>query len=259
MSYLCQIPVKYLSNTCQIPVKYLSNTCQIPVKYLSNTCQIPVKYLSNTCQIPVKYLSNACQMPVKYLSNTSIQNFITYVIAKGTWNTSIQNFIIYAITRGTWYTSIHNFIIYAIAKGTWNTREGVNHQEVSEILKQIRIKNLKNVIIGHLNVNSFAPKLDALKTIISNNMDIMVFCETKLDDSYPTTQLIINGYKKPYRMDRDSNGGGILVYVRSDIPSTLKICHAFSEEIEGLFIEINGCYLVHIIHPLEMIISILFL
>ena len=56
----------------------------------------------------------------------------------------------------------------------------------------------------------------------------------------------------PYRMERNSNDGGILVYIRSDIPSTLKTCHAFPEEI-GLFIEINPrkskCLLFGTYHP----------
>ena len=80
-------------------------------------------------------------------------------------------------------------------------------------------------IIGHLNVNSFTPKLDAIKTIIAGNIDIMIFSETKLDDSYPNAQLKIDGFKNPFRLDRDSNGGGILIYVRSDIPYSLKIHH----------------------------------
>lgn len=119
-------------------------------------------------------------------------------------------------------------------------KKDINHQDVSKILKQIRIKNLNNIIIGHLNVNSLVPKLDAIKTIIPGNIDIMIFSETKLDVSYPTAQLMIEGFKKPFRLDRDySNGGGILIYIRSDIPSTLKSSHLFPEEIEGMFIEIN--------------------
>ena len=109
-------------------------------------------------------------------------------------------------------------------KDTWNPsyekytsedfvdEEDVNHWEVSENLKQIRIKNLNHVIIGHLNINTFALKLNALKTIISNNgyYDI-IYDMIRYDDSYPTTQLTINGYNKPYILDRNSNVGGILV------------------------------------------------
>ena len=50
---------------------------------------------------------------------------------------------------------------------------------------------------------------------------------------------IINGYKKPYRLDRNRNGGGVMVYVREDIPSKELNKHNFTKNIEGLFIEIN--------------------
>ena len=46
----------------------------------------------------------------------------------------------------------------------------------------------------------------------------MVFSETKLDDSYPMAQLLIEGFGKPFRLDRNAHGGGLLMIVRSDIP-----------------------------------------
>ena len=63
-------------------------------------------------------------------------------------------------------------------------------------MKQIRVGNVNRVIIGHLNVNFFAMKLDAVKTIFPGNVDIMVFGETKLDDSHPIAQLLIEGFAK---------------------------------------------------------------
>ena len=98
---------------------------------------------------------------------------------------------------------------------------------------------MHNVIVGLLNVNSIASKFDAIKAIIPGSIDVMVFCETKLDDSYPTAQFVIDGFKKPFRLDRNSNGGGIHIYVRSNIPCSLKKDFNLSEDIEGLFIEIN--------------------
>ena len=86
------------------------------------------------------------------------------------------------------------------------------NQHVSLVLKKIRIENISKVIISHLNVKFFAPKLDSIRTIFSGNVDIMVFTETKIDVSYPTSQLKINGFKKPYRLDRDAFGGRILIY-----------------------------------------------
>ena len=115
----------------------------------------------------------------------------------------------------------------------------VNYRDVSHILRQVRIDNVNNVIIAHLNVNHIANKLDVMKTIIPGNVDIMIFSETKLDSSYPTSQLLIHGFSKPYRKDRNCNGGGILIYIREDLPSKLVNKHMFPDDIEGLFIEVN--------------------
>ena len=40
-----------------------------------------------------------------------------------------------------------------------------------------------------MNVNFFALKIDAIRTIIPGNVDIIVFSETKFDDSYPSARL----------------------------------------------------------------------
>ena len=42
-----------------------------------------------------------------------------------------------------------------------------------------------------------------------------------------------------FRLDRDSYGGGILIYVRSGIPYSIKRDFNLREDIEGLFVEIN--------------------
>ena len=87
------------------------------------------------------------------------------------------------------------------------------------ILKQIRVANMKNVIIGQLNINSLRNKFYDLAELIPGNLDILVITETKLNDTFPEKQFYISGYKKPYRLDRNEHGGGIMIYVREDIPS----------------------------------------
>ena len=42
----------------------------------------------------------------------------------------------------------------------------------------------------------------------------MVISEAKLDDSFPESQFKTPGYFSPFRLDRDQNGGGIMVFVR---------------------------------------------
>ena len=110
------------------------------------------------------------------------------------------------------------------------------------ILSEIRRTNLNNVVIGFLNINSYRNKYEALKVVIQGKIDVMVLVETKLDSSFPTTQFLIEGYAIPFRRDRcnsGGNGGGILIYVREDIPCRLLDKHIFPDDIEGIFIELN--------------------
>ena len=45
--------------------------------------------------------------------------------------------------------------------------------------------------------------------------------ETKIDDSIPLGNFLIDGFSKPYRLDCHSLGWDILLYVREDIPSNV--------------------------------------
>ena len=106
-------------------------------------------------------------------------------------------------------------------------------------LRDLKLKNTNRIAIGCLNINSIPNKFDALEIIIPGNIDMFVLTETKLDVSFPTAQFCIEGFSTPYRLDRDRNGGGILIYVREDIPSRFLTLHDFPYDIEGLFVEIN--------------------
>ena len=112
-------------------------------------------------------------------------------------------------------------------------------EEDLEILNKIRTKNLNNVVIGLLNVNSFNAKFDSIRSIVIDKIDILVLVETKLDDTYPTSQFIMGGYSSPFRRDRNRYGGGILIYVREDIPCKILHNHNLPEDIEGIFLELN--------------------
>ena len=95
----------------------------------------------------------------------------------------------------------------------------VDPDNAHDILREIRVKNVGRIVIGTLNINSIASKFEKLKVIISNSLDILVIQETKLDSSFPDSQFLMDGYRKPYRLDRNRHGGGVMVYIREDIPS----------------------------------------
>ena len=106
-------------------------------------------------------------------------------------------------------------------------------------LRDIRVKNLNNVIIGHLNINSLRYKFQALVDLIHEHLDILIIGETKLDHTFPENQFFIPGYKMPYRLDRNRNGGGVMIYIREDIPSNILSKHNVHEKVEAIFVEIN--------------------
>ena len=76
----------------------------------------------------------------------------------------------------------------------------------SKVLGEIRRKNLNRPVIGHININFLERKFDALKLFIEDKLDVLVVTETKIDDSYPTSQFGIKGFETPFRHDRNKYG-----------------------------------------------------
>ena len=111
------------------------------------------------------------------------------------------------------------------------------NKHFGDYLSSLRKNNLNRLIFAHLNINSIRNKFDQLVNSIKGNIDILMISETKLDDSFPSMQFLIEGFGPPFRSDRNSHGGGILVYVREDIPCKLMPMKNCS--IEGFFIELN--------------------
>ena len=57
-----------------------------------------------------------------------------------------------------------------------------------------------------------------LKEVIGSKIDILLISET-LDDRFPLSQFILEGFTPPYRLDRTEHGGGLILFIREDIPS----------------------------------------
>ena len=65
-------------------------------------------------------------------------------------------------------------------------------------LKELRQKNLNRPIIAQLNINSIRNKFEFLEKVICDNLDILLISETKLDDSFPSAQFLLDEFSKPY-------------------------------------------------------------
>ena len=62
--------------------------------------------------------------------------------------------------------------------------------------------------------------------------------ETKLDYSFLTAQFLLHGFSAPFKLDRNSKGDGILLYIREDILSRL-LSSKYKIGIESISVEIN--------------------
>ena len=76
-------------------------------------------------------------------------------------------------------------------------------------IKKLRIRNPNKIVIGNLNINSLPSKLEELKDIVMQHIDILVLTKNKLDDNFPTAQFLVNGFSGQYRLDRNRNGEGL--------------------------------------------------
>ena len=63
--------------------------------------------------------------------------------------------------------------------------------------------------------------------------------ETKLDETFLTSQFLVTEFSVPYRLDRNRNGDGIMIFIRDDIPSRVLEKHVFPDDIGGLFSELK--------------------
>ena len=63
--------------------------------------------------------------------------------------------------------------------------------------------NLHRIIIDQINVNSVRNKFEDLVNGVRGNVDILIISETKIDDSPPPTQFLIEGFTAPYRLDQN--------------------------------------------------------
>ncbi len=83
---------------------------------------------------------------------------------------------------------------------------------------EIRNRRPTDLFLAYLNINSLRNKVidlrDMLRTI---PVDILGISETKLDHTFPNAQFNIDGYRL-FRKDRNQHGGGLLAYMRADIP-----------------------------------------
>ena len=66
---------------------------------------------------------------------------------------------------------------------------------------------------------------------------MLIITETKLDKSFSSEQFLLQGFSEPFKLERNQFGGGLLVFLREDIPCSILNIKLLTSE--ALFIELN--------------------
>lgn len=80
-------------------------------------------------------------------------------------------------------------------------------------LEVLRAKNFKRNAFKNLNINVTNHKFEQLKYTMKNNIDVLIFTETKLDLSSPSSRFSVDEFAKPFCRDRKKNVAGVMVFV----------------------------------------------
>jgi hypothetical protein len=99
----------------------------------------------------------------------------------------------------------------------------------------------KGLHIASLNIQHLLPKLDEIKLLLNqeNSVNILGLCETFLMSSISNDNLNINGFVFERRDRCIKSGGGILVYLSTDIPF-IRRTDLEANDIETIWLQI--CY-----------------
>ena len=124
----------------------------------------------------------------------------------------------------------------SVANGGINSKFSykINKDPLSTI-KNLQLSNVNRVVIGNLNINSVPNKFNKLKELALKHADILVLTDAKSDDYLPNSQFSADGFSDRFSIDRNRSGGGVMGYVRDDIPSKLLAKHFFPERHRGSF------------------------
>ena len=87
-------------------------------------------------------------------------------------------------------------------------------------------------------MNSIKNKLENLREIMKQSVNMLAAAETKIDASFPSAQFFLEGCHGPYRLDISRRSGGFLLY-KATISSCQLSLSKFQFRIQALPFELN--------------------
>ena len=107
------------------------------------------------------------------------------------------------------------------------------------ILTELKSKNSERPVIAHLNINSISSKFEPLCSMVKDSIDFLVITESKLDDTFPQGQFQIEGFTRPIRLDRNRDGGGLIIFIRDGLTCREIKPRSLYPELECTLLELS--------------------
>ena len=109
--------------------------------------------------------------------------------------------------------------------------------DCKRFLKALCTSNPDKLEFAYFHINSIRNKFEMLSDQIKGHIDVLLVSKTKIDGSFPNGNFLIDRFTKSCRLDQNSNGGGLILFVREDIPWNL--VEAEEKPSEGFYTELN--------------------
>ncbi len=96
-------------------------------------------------------------------------------------------------------------------------------------------------LVMHYNINSITAegRLTQIYDVASTTKaDVIIFTESKLDQTIPNNTIGISGYHEPLRRDRNRHGGGCLIYILQNLTFKQQ-CEFQSDHFEHIWVDVR--------------------
>ena len=123
--------------------------------------------------------------------------------------------------------------------GSTGNASSSDENDPMSILTGLKEKNSERPIIAHLNINSISSKFEPLTALIQDTIDLLLVTESKLDETFPLDQFQIEGFSRPIRLDRNRNGGGLIIFIREGLTCKELLPRKLYPNLECTFLELR--------------------
>ena len=68
-------------------------------------------------------------------------------------------------------------------------------EDLKSGLCSLKLRNVNRLIFVQININSIRNKFELLFSLVSNNTDVLLISETRIENTFPVSQFCVPGYQ----------------------------------------------------------------